>query len=73
MHAPQPPPCSDGKTPLKLAIEANKPDVVALLQLVISTAPPSRRSIIHAAEDGDVARLRNLLNTDASLVHERDR
>jgi hypothetical protein len=55
-----------------LAIEANKPDVVALLQLVISTAPPSRRSIFHAAEDGDVARLRNLLSTDASLLHERD-
>jgi hypothetical protein len=40
MHAPHPPPCRDRKTPIDLAIEANEPDVVALLRLVIGTAPP---------------------------------
>jgi hypothetical protein len=33
-HAPRSPACSDGNTPLKLAIIFNKPDVVALLRSV---------------------------------------
>ncbi len=34
MIATHPPTCSDGMTPLKLAIDENKPDVVALLRSV---------------------------------------
>ena len=34
MIATHPPACSDGSTPLKLAIDENKPDVVALLRSV---------------------------------------
>jgi hypothetical protein len=34
MIATHPPACSDGETPLKLAIDRNKPDVVALLRSV---------------------------------------
>jgi hypothetical protein len=32
--ATHPPACSDGETPLKFAIDENKPDVVALLRSV---------------------------------------
>ena len=39
MHAPHPPPCRNGTTPMDFAIKANKPDVVELLQHVITTAP----------------------------------
>jgi hypothetical protein len=34
MIATHPPACSDGDTPLKSAIDGNKPDVVALLRSV---------------------------------------
>jgi hypothetical protein len=34
MLATHPPACSGGNTPLKLAIDENKPDVVALLRSV---------------------------------------
>ena len=34
MLSTHPPACSDGETPLKLAIDSNKPDVVALLRSV---------------------------------------
>ena len=34
MLSTQPPACSDGGTPLKWAIDENKPDVVALLRSV---------------------------------------
>ena len=34
MIATHPPACSDGSTPLNMAIDGNKPDVVALLSSV---------------------------------------
>ena len=59
-----------GLAELAAEVPADSPQVLAMTDKLQNV---SLRSIIHAAEDGDVARLRNLLNTDAGCVHERTR
>jgi hypothetical protein len=49
MLSTHPPACSGGDTPLKLAIDENKPDVEALLRSVLANAAAAAA----AAFDGD--------------------
>jgi hypothetical protein len=42
LFATHAPPCSQGKTPLKVAIDCNNPDVVAFLRS--DGAPPKEKS-----------------------------
>ncbi len=81
MLAPHPPACSDGRTPLNLAIDMNKLDVVALLRKVGAAAAVAAAArlagkepsdIIAAAKEGDVGRIADHLAVDPSRVNLRD-